>query len=389
MSNLPEHQAPMKKNGQAAPKSKKRILKKILLYLLVAIVGLGVVLLLFINLYPTFGSNPSKEQEALYETFDNYKDGKFVNLPSTVSAASSAALRNSESREGETRPADPLPVSEIDWSKIQEKEDSLTWLGHSAFILSLDNQKILIDPMLGPTASPVSFIGPKRYSDDLLGIIDEMPPIDAVFITHDHYDHLDYQSIKKLKDKVAHFYVPYGVGNHLIEWGVAEEKITELNWWDETEFQGLTVALTPAKHFSGRGILNQNSTLWGGWVILGEQTRFYISGDGGYDAHFKEIGDKYGPFDLALIEGGQYDKRWPDSHMVPEESVQASLDVQGERMLLTHWGAFTLARHGWAEPIERAAKATKENDVDLIAPRIGETIPLDESVSVPLTEWWK
>src|SRR5690606_25210798 len=130
-------------------------------------------------------------------------------------------------------------------------------------------------------ASPVSFIGPKRYSEDLLYLIEEMPPIDAVFITHDHYDHLDYESIKRLKSKVAHFFVPYGVGNHLVGWGVPEENITEMNWWDETEFQGVDIALTPAKHFSGRGILNQGSTLWGGWAILGELTRFYISGDGG------------------------------------------------------------------------------------------------------------
>ena len=392
MSNLEEHPATDKKNGKAASKGKKRIIKKIMIYLALSIVVLGVVILLFLNLHPSFGANPSKEQEELYNTFDNYVDGKFVN-PETkmlgVSADNPSTLQDSDSTTEERRPPGQLPVSEIDWNQIQGKEDSLTWLGHSSFILSLDNKKILIDPMLGPRASPVSFIGPKRYSEDLLGIIEEMPPIDAVFITHDHYDHLDYHSIKKLKSKVAHFFVPYGVGNHLIQWGVAKEKITELNWWDEAEFQGLTIALTPAKHFSGRGIFNRNSTLWGGWVILGEQTRFYTSGDGSYEGHFKEIGDKYGPFDIALIEGGQYDTRWPESHMLPEESVQANIDVKGKQMLLTHWGAFTLARHGWTEPIERALKAAKENDVDLIAPRIGETIGMERSLPNPVSPWWK
>ncbi|TAA73658.1 MBL fold metallo-hydrolase [Planococcus salinarum] len=358
-------------------------------YLLVLIVVVAVVLTLFINLSPTFGSNPSKDQEEFYSSFDNYKDGKFVNLPSTIPAGSIDSPPNWDSTDGQTRPPGQLPIAEFDWNKIGEKGDSLTWLGHSAFILSLDNNKILIDPMLGPTASPLSFIGPKRYSKDLMNIIEELPPIDAVFITHDHYDHLDYQSIKGLKSKVAHFFVPYGVGNHLIEWGVAEGDITELNWWDETEFQGLTLALTPAKHSAGRAVLNQKSTLWGGWAILGDETRFYTSGDSGYDGHFKEIGDRYGPFDIALIEGGQYDERWPDSHMVPEESVQASIDVQGEQMMLTHWGAFTLARHGWAEPIERATKAAEEKDVDLIAPQIGETVPMDGELSVPGSAWWK
>ena len=384
MSNFKEH--------QDAPKGKWRIIKKILKYLLILIVVLAAVIILFINLSPTFGSNPSKEQKEIYETFDNYADGRFIFQPSEEVEAGVeriSAIPDSESAAGERRPPDQLPVAEIDWDKISGEEDSLTWLGHSAFILSIDNKKILIDPMLGPTASPVSFTGPTRYTEDLLYLIDEMPPIDAVFITHDHYDHLDYESIKRLKSKVAHFIVPHGVGNHLVGWGVAEEDVTEINWWDEMEFEGLDVALTPAKHFSGRGILNQGSTLWGGWVILGEQKRFYISGDGGYDAHFKEIGAQYGPFDIALIEGAQYDERWPESHMIPEESVQASIDLQAGQMMLTHWGGFTLARHSWTEPIERAIQAAEKQEVDLIAPQIGETVPMSVKSSDPIVEWWK
>lgn len=386
MSNTKKY--PVKKNsaGQSPRKSKKRVGIKILLYLVGIIIVLGGLILLFTVMYPSFGGTPNKEQQEVFEAFDNYQNGKFVNQPSTLVADSFPPL--SISTNGETRPTSPLPVAEIDWNKINSPEDSLTWLGHSAFILSLDNHKILIDPMLGPVASPVSFIGPKRYGEDLLDLVVEMPPIDAVFITHDHYDHLDYESIKRLESKVAHFFVPYGVSSHLMEWGVAKEKITELNWWDETEFQGLTVALTPAKHFSGRGILNRNSTLWGGWVILGQQTRFYTSGDGGYDGHFQEIGDKYGPFDIALIEGGQYDERWKESHMRPEESVQASIDLQAKEMMLIHWGAFTLARHSWTDPIERATGAATENDVNLLAPQIGETVRLDGSSQESVSPWW-
>lgn len=348
---------------------------------------------MFINLHPVFGGNLSNEQKKLYNRFENFDKGKFVyRVPSKMNGSvynNSSKFKNSNSTAKDRNPVGQIPVFEIDWDKINAIEDHLTWFGHSAFLLNIDNKKILVDPMLGPIASPVSFIGPKRYSEDMLDFIEDLPAIDAVLISHDHYDHLDYPSIRKLKSKVDHFFVPYGVSNHLIRWGVAKERITELNWWDETEFKGLTIALTPAKHFSGRGIFNRNTTLWGGWVILGKQTRFYTSGDGGYDAHFKEIGEKYGPFDITLIEGGQYDRLWSGSHMVPEESVQANIDVMGKNMMLIHWGAFTLANHGWTEPIERALKEAKKKDVNLIAPKIGETVSLIGALSAPVTTWWE
>lgn len=363
-----------------------------ILYTLLFLVVLCVGIVLFINLHPAFGGKLSKEQKEEYEKFDNYVDGKFVNQTPTKMLMSPrdflSMFKDSIAGDKDRNPAGQIPVAAMDWNKIKSEEDSLTWFGHSAFLLSIDNKKILIDPMLGPAASPVSFAGSKRYNEDMLRIIDEMPPIDAVFITHDHYDHLDYPSILKLKSKVGHFFVPYGVGAHLIRWGVAKESITELNWWDEMEFQGLTVALTPSKHFSGRGIFNRDTTLWGGWVILGGNTRLYISGDGGYDAHFKEIGKKYGPFDMALIEGGQYDDRWSWVHMTPEEAVQANLDVKAENMTLMHWGAFTLAYHGWTEPIERAVIEAERVEVDLIAPKIGETVLLDGDLSIPPSLWW-
>lgn len=364
-----------------------------LVYLFVFLVILLVFILLFINFSPAFGSNPSKKQKEQFSQLDNYVDGKFINPEQTKLNMGAAdyfsMLEENISGAKDRNPKGQIPVSVIDWNKVRSEEDSLTWFGHSAFLVSIDNKKILVDPMLGPVASPVSFVGSKRYSEDMLHLIDEMPPIDAVFITHDHYDHLDYPSIKKLKNKVNHFFVPLGVGAHLIDWGVKKEKITELNWWDESKFQGLTVAFTPSKHFSGRGPLNRNSTLWGGWVILGQKTRFYTSGDGGYGTHFKEIGKKYGPFDLTLIEGGQYDRRWSWVHMTPEQSVQAHLDVNGKNMMLIHWGAFTLAYHGWTEPIERAIKEAEKSGVNMIAPKIGETVPLDGEFSIPRSAWWK
>jgi L-ascorbate metabolism protein UlaG (beta-lactamase superfamily) len=364
-----------------------------MLYILITIVTLLIGIFLYINLHPTFGGSLSKDDRLVFSSFENFAKGKFFNQQPTVMDMNLSSilslLKDSISSNKERKPSSPLSISSIDWSKINNGEDSLTWFGHSTFLLSIDGKKILGDPMFGPSPSPVSFAGGKRYSKDLLYIIDELPAIDAVFITHDHYDHLDYSSILKLRDKVSHFFVPYGVGGHLQRWGIIEEKISELNWWDELNWQGLTIASVPAQHFSGRGMFNRDTTLWTGWVILGETNRFYTSGDGGYGPHFKDIGVKYGPFDLTLIEGGQYDRRWAAIHMMPEQSVQAHLDVRGKNMMLIHWGAFTLAYHGWSEPVERAILEAKEKEVNLIAPRIGETVLFKDIDSLPVTKWWK
>ncbi|AET69184.1 putative Zn-dependent hydrolase of beta-lactamase fold protein [Desulfosporosinus orientis DSM 765] len=366
-----------------------------IVYLWSFLIVLCLGLILFINRYPSFGGSPSKKAKENYQGLHNYLAGKFVNLVPTkmdMGATNLFSMLKEYLFEGkDLNPAGPIPVTQINWNKIKSGEDSITWLGHSAFLISIDNKKLLTDPMLGPIASPVSFAGSKRYnySEDMQDIINEMPPIDAVFITHDHYDHLDYPSILKLKNKTAHFFVPLGVSAHLIRWGVAKDKITELNWWNEAEFQGLTVALAPTKHFSGRGIFNRDSTLWGGWVILGRRTRFYTSGDGGYDEHFKEIGKKYGPFDITLLEGGQYDRRWSWVHMTPEQAVQAHRDLNGKTMMLMHWGGFTLAFHSWNDPIERAILEAQKAGVNLIAPKIGETLFLNSDQYNPPSSWWE
>lgn len=369
-------------------------MKKMVLYLLSFLILFCVAVVLFLNLNPSFGGTLTKDQKKAYGQFDNYVQGKFVNSVPTSSFISSSKSeeedRDAEETSKDRRPTEQIPVEQIDWNKVKSEGDSFTWLGHSAFLISIDNKKILLDPMLSSIASPVSFAGIKRYeySEDMINIIDEMPHIDAVLISHDHYDHLDYKSIIKLKSKVSHFFVPLGVSNHLVRWGISEDKITELNWWDEKSYQGLTFAFSPSRHFSGRGVFNRNTTLWGGWIIVGKNIRLYSSGDGGYGPHFEEIGSKYGPFDITLMEGAQYDKRWADIHMTPEQAVQANLDVNGKNMMLMHWGAFTLANHGWKEPIERAQESAKEKDVNLIIPKIGETVLLELDEQSPVSSWW-
>lgn len=367
-------------------------MKKMILYFFSFLVLLCVGIFLLISIYPSFGGNPTNDQKRTFQSLKNYGAGKFVNqVPIRMGQSPSGFLsmvKDSLVGGKDRNPPGKIDISTINWNQIQSEKDSLTWLGHSAFLLSIDNKKILLDPMLGPIASPVPLLGSKRYTGDMLHIIDEMPLIDAVFISHDHYDHLDYPSILKLKGKTARFFVPLGVSSHLIRWGVAKEKITEFNWWDEKKYQGLTVAFTPSRHFSGRTLINFNTTLWGGWVILGKNTHLYTSGDGGYGSHFKEIGNQYGPFDISLLDGGQYDQRWPSVHMTPEEAVQAHLDAKGKNMMLMHWGGFTLAFHGWKEPIERALKAAQKENVNLIAPKIGETVFFDAGLSDHTSPWW-
>lgn len=364
-----------------------------MLLLLVFFGVLVTAIALFIIYHPTFGGSPSKEEKEIYSHFENYSAGKFSNQISTDMNMSLSVifslLKDSIKGKNGRSPKTPIPISPINWNQIESNQDSLIWFGHSTFFLQIDGKKILLDPMFGPSPSPFSFVGSKRYSKDLLYIIDELPLIDAVLITHDHYDHLDFPSIHRLKEKVGHFLVPHGVAAHLKRWGVETEKITELNWWDEIEWKGLTIASVPAQHFSGRGPTNRDTTLWTGWVVIGRNNRLYTSGDGGYGPHFEQIGEKYGPFDLTLIEGGQYDKRWSSIHMMPEESVQAHLDVRGKNMMLIHWAAFTLAYHGWTEPVVRALRAAKESDVHLITPKIGELILLDGKISVADLIWWK
>ncbi|MBY0147413.1 MBL fold metallo-hydrolase [Neobacillus niacini] len=362
-----------------------------MLYLLIILGVLAIGIILFITLHPTFGASPSKQDRESYRIFNHYKNGKFVNQnPTDMKMDVSAILslmKDSLTGKAERSPSTPIPIS-LNWDKIHSNEDCLTWFGHSTMLLTLDKKRILIDPMFGHTPSPVSFVGTKRYSEDLLDVIEKLPPIDVVLITHDHYDHLDYPSMIRLKNKVRHFFVPLGVAAHLLKWGINEDRITECNWWDEVKWEGLTIASVPSQHFSGRGLFNRNSTLWNGWVILGENQRIYTSGDGGYGPHFKQVGEKYGPFDLTLMEGGQYDRRWSAIHMQPEESVQAHLDVKGKNMMLIHWGAFTLAYHSWTDPVERAISAALEKQVNIIAPRLGETVLLNGNLAAPKT-WWK
>ncbi|KMQ00473.1 MULTISPECIES: MBL fold metallo-hydrolase [Bacillus cereus group] len=284
------------------------------------------------------------------------------------------------------RPIKNLPI--VLSNKDNESLESLTWFGHSASLLKIAGKKLLLDPMFGDASSPFPLFNSKRYSGTFSLEREDLQEIDAIIISHNHYDHLNYKSIMQLKDRAKHFYVPTGVAQYLIKWGVSPSKISEHNWWDEITFDNIKLVCAPARHFSGRSMTDRDCSLWCSWLILGQETKIFFSGDSGYAPHFKEIGDKYGPFDLTLMECGQYDPRWSAIHMLPEETVQAHIDVQGELLLPIHWGAFTLALHEWSDPIERVTKEANRLGVKITTPQIGESITL-KSTNYPSTAWWR
>ena len=216
--------------------------------------------------------------------------------------------------------------------------------------------------------------------------VDQLVDIDVIVISHDHYDHLDYSSIKALNDNTKHYLVPLGVGAHLIAWGVDPGKITELDWGQSAEKLGIQFTATPARHFSGRGMLNRDKTLWASWVIKGRQKNIYFSGDSGYGPHFKDIGDQYGPFDFAMMECGQYNEKWEAIHMMPEQTVQASLDLRSKHTMPIHWGAFDLSLHTWTDPVDRLIKESESKGVPVSTPQLGTRFEIADH---PTQSWWK
>lgn len=288
------------------------------------------------------------------------------------------------------RPAKNLEVIDISRNDVAISINSrLLWFGHSSFLLQLNGKNIFIDPMLTAVAAPHPWLGANRFNAQSPLDFDEIPDLDAIIISHDHYDHLDHESILQLKDRTTHFYVPLGVGVHLESWGINSDRITELDWWQETSLDDIQLVCTPLQHFSGRKLRNGQSTLWSSWVIKTDSESLFFSGDSGYADHFKEIGEKYGPFDLALMECGQYDQRWSDIHMLPEQTAQAGVDVKADVIMPIHWGSFKLALHSWKDPIQRVTRQANTLNLPVITPQIGEWIPLINTDNKQYNKWYE
>lgn len=349
------------------------------------------VILLFINLSPQFGSNPKKSQKEYYSKLSNYEDGEFKNKEVTALFTDEMSFWDFFKTEINREPIKELVPLELDINSFisnDSREMKLVWLGHSAFIINIQGITILLDPMLSSHAAPIPIPSLKRYSSQLAFDIEKLEKIDFVIYSHDHYDHLDYPTIKKIKNKVGLFIVPHGIGNHLEGWGVDKNSIKELNWGESHRQNEIDFICLPARHFSGRGPLNRNSTLWSSWAIKSPLGKIYFSGDSGYGSHFKEIGEQHGPFDISLIDCGQYNKAWKFSHMFPEQSIKAAKDLMSNYLIPIHWGAFTLATHSWIEPPEIITREAIKLNQKFLLPEIGQVVVVGTDYKIS-KNWWR
>jgi len=319
----------------------------------------------------------------------HFADGKFRNLVPTRTLLPGTLwdnVRRQLFRSEERVPRRPIPVVMHTAADFAVAPPGLraTWIGHASVLLEIDGRRVLTDPIWSERCSPSTFLGPKRFHPPPVSLADLLP-IDAVVISHDHYDHLDMATVKALSS--AHFAVPLGVGAHLAKWGIAPDRISELDWGESAQVKGLTLTATPARHYSGRNPLHGDETLWASWVIRGPEHRVFFTGDTGYFDGFKATGAAYGPFDLALIKIGACHPNWQEIHMCPEEAVQAGQDVGARLLLPVHWGTFNLAFHAWNEPAERAFLAAQKAGIALATPRPGEFV--DAARPQPPEPWWR
>lgn len=359
---------------------------KVLLIIIGFIFILLLVILLFLKLWIPFGGAPSKEDREDYlKRANNYKDGKFYNEKEFQMIYSNSGENSFVSNKGAV-PKETIPSvlpTYLDNPDIDIL--NITWFGHSTLMIQMHGMNILIDPVFSDKTSPVSFAGPSRFSE-LPIEVENLPDIDIVVISHDHYDHLDYETIKEIDKKVEKYIVPLGVENHLERWGVDQDKIINLAWWEEIEIDGLLIGCTPARHYSGRKVIDSYNTLWASWVFIDEYYKVFESGDTGFDTHFQEIYDKYGEFDLALLDSGQYDVKWKSTHMAPEEAVEAGSILNAKVIMPIHWGSFKLANHPWDDAVERFVIKAEEENMKYITPKIGETVTYIDNINT--LKWW-
>jgi L-ascorbate metabolism protein UlaG (beta-lactamase superfamily) len=346
---------------------------------------------MFVN-QPQFGKQSAESSLDAIANSSHYYDGEFHNLtPTSVlsdnSSTFSILMSNLFSNAGQLRPETPVPTIKTALKKLDKKTDQVIWLGHSSCFVQLEGKTILIDPVFSDYASPPPFFN-KAFEGTNIYTADDMPDIDFLLITHDHWDHLDYATVMALKSKVKHVICPLGVGAHFEKWGYAREKIHETDWYNRIELaEELIIHVLPARHYSGR-LTTKNKTLWAGFALETGKRRLFFSGDSGYGPHFAEIGRKFAGFDLVFLDCGQYDKRWAYIHMNPEEAVRAAKDLQAKALLPAHVGKFTIARHPWDEPFIRITEASKRENIRLLTPRIGEQIFLDK-IQTEMSQWWK
>ncbi|MBN1821705.1 MAG: MBL fold metallo-hydrolase [Prolixibacteraceae bacterium] len=338
-----------------------------------------ITIFLYFRYHPVFGGKPDSDSFERIRKSPNFRNGIFQNPePTIMFNKENSMLKTMRKFLSGTENGKPELVETLPFDKqkfLNNNEGiSFTWFGHSTVLINLKGVVILTDPVFSKYASPVPFSNRAfKYSNSYDS--DSLPDIDILLISHDHYDHLDYKTIKKIHSRVKTIYVPLGVEAHLRRWGVPSEKIKIADWGDNfNDNSGVGLTATPARHFAGRGMVTRNKTLWCSWVIEHEKTKVFFSGDSGYGNHFSEIGEKHGPFDFTMLECGQYNHNWPQIHSFPEQTVQAHIDLKGNKMLPIHWGKFKLSLHPWDEPIKRAKAEAEKKGVNLSEAQIGEVI---------------
>ena len=365
-------------------------------YLIYILVIFAILIFIFLNVSPVFGASPDKNSKKIIENSENFIEGKFRNIKTTYTnfrtLEKKATLRDWFSPPKDKNPLNPLPTIKFIGKDLAEGK--FVWLGHSTVLMKTEGLVVMTDPVFN-RASPLPSFNSKSKSNFFNGkpfifenpvVIDDLPKVDVVIISHDHYDHLDSKAIKDLSNRVDQFFVPLGVGAHLERWGVNKNRITEYDWYDSKDYKNIKFTFAPSLHFSGRGVTNGNSTLWGSWMIKSKTLSAYFSGDGGYSETFKKLGNEYGPFDIAFIENGAYNVDWSNVHMFPDEAVQASIDLKAEVLFPIHWSKFDLSIHPWDEPIIRITKEAAKKNVNIATPMIGEVFELS---SIPKKPWWE
>lgn len=336
-----------------------------------------------------FGVSPKGARLERIQQSPNYKNGSFQNISETpVMTGNGNIFKITEQYfkkvEGK-EPTENVPSIKTDLNVLNDSVPSIVWFGHSSYLIKINGKHILVDPVFSGNASPISMFGKNYMGSNIYGV-DDLPAIDLVVISHDHYDHLDYPTIIKLKNKAKHFLAPLGVGAHLEYWGIGANNITELDWWEQTKMDSIfTFTAAPARHFSGRKF-KRGETLWTSYVLQTPTHKIYIGGDSGYDKHFKEIGEKHGPFDIAILECGQYNYYWSNIHMMPEETAQAAKELNSKLLFPVHNSKFTLALHPWKEPLERVTQAAQQLHLPVVTPIIGQPILLGDSAATK--KWW-
>jgi L-ascorbate metabolism protein UlaG (beta-lactamase superfamily) len=350
--------------------------------LLVIVVGAAAV-----DGWRAFGHRAEGARRARMERSPEWRNGHFEN-PQPLWNDGWGAVRGLLRASRFTSPGEPLPVPAVDPARFATPPAAglrVTWLGHAAILIEIDGHRVLTDPVWSERASPFDWVGPKRWYPPPLPLA-SLPALDAVVISHDHYDHLDHRTIAAMKDWNTTFVVPLGVGAHLAYWGVPEARIVELDWWERARVGDLEIVCTPARHASGRTLLDRDATLWASYALVGRAHRVFFSGDTGLHPAMRDIGARLGPFDVTLIEAGQYDPAWPDWHIGPEQAVAAHGMLRGRLLVPVHWGLFALAYHGWTEPVERVLAAARQAGTAVLVPRPGQSLEPD---APPAAErWW-